>query len=140
MLDNATPDQVVPVPVKGPVYPKKAEYAEQGHMVGCIRYPDGSHGWLIFLKTTLIRDLSFKVKGYAAQNKEFPDQSTIDQFFDEVQFEAYRELGYRLTETMLAAPAPVENADPQWDYCRKVAAGDEKSKQTLAEFIGSYCR
>jgi len=140
VLDNATPDQVVPVPVEGPVYPKKAEYAEQGHMVGCIRYPDGSHGWLIFLKTTLIRDLSFKVKGYAAQNKEFPDQSTIDQFFDEVQFEAYRELGYRLTETMLAAPAPLESNDPQWDYCREVPAGDEKSKQTLAEFIGSYCR
>ena len=50
--------------------------------------------------------MSFKVKGYAAQNPEFPHQSTVDQFFDDVQFEAYRELGYRLTADMLAASPP----------------------------------
>jgi predicted acylesterase/phospholipase RssA len=140
VLKNASPDQVVPVPVGGAVYPKGAEFADQGHMVGCIRYPDGSKGWLIFLKTTLIQDLSFKVKGYAAQNKEFPDQSTIDQFFDEVQFEAYRELGYRLTDAMLAAPAPMKNNDPEQDRCEEVAAKAGDSTQTMAGFIEDYCR
>jgi hypothetical protein len=109
VLDEASPDQVVPVPPapgEEAVYPKDARFAQQGHMVAHIIYADGSEGWMIFLKTTLIKELSFKVKGYAAQNKEFPDQSTADQFFDDVQFEAYRELGYRLTIKMLESPIP----------------------------------
>ena len=31
----------------------------------------------------------------------FPDESTLDQFFDEKQFEAYRELGYSLATKLL---------------------------------------
>jgi hypothetical protein len=53
------------------------------------------------MKTTLIEDVSFKVKGYVAQNPSFPDESTADQFFDEVQFEAYRELGFCIADKML---------------------------------------
>ena len=92
-------------------------------------YADGSKGWIIFLKTTLIDEVSFKVKGYAAQNKDFPDQSTADQFFDEVQFEAYRELGYRLTIKML------ESSVPQGVTCGGLSASKAKSAQTLEEFI-----
>jgi hypothetical protein len=33
------------------------------------------------------------VYGYAAANPEFPHQSTVDQWFDETQFESYRRLG-----------------------------------------------
>ena len=33
-------------------------------------------------------------------NPDFPAQSTADQFFDEKQFEAYRELGYQLCKQM----------------------------------------
>jgi len=108
VLDEATPDQIVPVAGDGKrgVYPKGAGFAEQGHMVGRITYADGSTGTLIYLKTTLLRDVSFKVKGYAAQDPDFPDQSTADQFFDEVQFEAYRELGYSIAEKMLESPVP----------------------------------
>ena len=80
-------------------------------MVATISYADGSMGTLIYLKTALIKDVSFKVKGYAAQNPEFPDQSTADQFFDEVQFEAYRELGYRIADKMLKSPAPVSEGE-----------------------------
>jgi predicted acylesterase/phospholipase RssA len=138
VLDNATPDQVVPVAVEGAAYPKDAKFAEQGHMIGCIRYPDGSKGWLIFLKTALIRDLSFKVKGYAAQNPEFPDQSTIDQFFDEVQFEAYRELGYRLADKMLISPAPAAGQGPEGDRCQKVPPEPDADTGTLGDFIREY--
>jgi len=105
-LDGATPDDIVPVPRKGAVYPKEASFAKQGHMLARITYADGSQGILIYLKTTLADDLSFKVKGYAAQNSNFPDQSTADQFFDEVQFEAYRELGFRLTDKMMKSKVP----------------------------------
>ena len=32
---------------------------------------------------------------YKNARSDFPDETTIDQFFDEKQFEAYREPGYR---------------------------------------------
>jgi hypothetical protein len=36
-----------------------------------------------------------------SSRKEAPHESTVDQFFDEVQLEAYRELSYRLCKEML---------------------------------------
>ncbi len=133
VLDDASPDQVVPCsPVteeNSGVYPRDAKFAQQGHMMGHIIYADGSEGWIIYLKTTLIKDVTFKVKGYAAQNKDFPDQSTADQFFDEVQFEAYRELGYRLTIKMLDSYAP------QGVRCEGLSSEQAENKQTLEDFI-----
>jgi|GEM_PF-2419061 len=40
---------------------------------------------------------------YKKAHISFPDQSTADQFFDEKQFEAYRELGYLIAEQMTDA-------------------------------------
>jgi len=105
-VKGASPDNIVPIEQEDSVYPKDGKFAEQGHMIANITYSDGSKGILIYLKTTLIKSVSFKVKGYAARNPEFPDQSTADQFFDEVQFEAYRELGYRIADVMLDSTVP----------------------------------
>jgi hypothetical protein len=33
---------------------------------------------------------------------DFPDQTTADQFFDDAQFETYRQLGYTVGEAVLA--------------------------------------
>lgn len=98
--DELSPDKVVPITYKESTYPKDRKFATQGYMRGTVTYADGSKGTIIYLKTTLIRDVSFKVKGYAASNADFPDESTADQFFDEVQFEAYRELGYAIASQM----------------------------------------
>jgi len=49
---------------------------------------------LLYIKSALIEDLSEDINAYHRQFKAFPNQSTGDQFFDERQFEAYRELGY----------------------------------------------
>jgi predicted acylesterase/phospholipase RssA len=106
VIDPDSPDLVVPIPKEGYVYPREAKFAAQGHMLGAITYADDSEGTIIYLKTALIPEVSFKVKAYAAQNTDFPDQSTADQFFDEAQFESYRELGYRIATTMLGCPAP----------------------------------
>ncbi|HEX5078883.1 MAG TPA: patatin-like phospholipase family protein [Geminicoccaceae bacterium] len=75
--------------------------ADSGHVVGRIRYSDGSAATLIYLKTTLIDDLPLGLLGYRGANPTFPDQSTTDQFFDEEQFEAYRELGFITAERMM---------------------------------------
>jgi hypothetical protein len=119
ILKSASPDRLVPVVdtqadnhrgnEEGPVrYPKGVGYSPQGHLCARIIYADGSTGLLIYLKTALVKDVSFRVKGYAAVNQDFPDQSTGDQFFDNVQFDAYRELGYTVAEVMLKSDVPPE--------------------------------
>jgi hypothetical protein len=59
-------------------------------------------GCLVYLKPILVRGLPASVYAYAAANASFPHQTTADQFFDEAQFEAYRELGHAVTEDLLA--------------------------------------
>ena len=119
ILDSASPDRLVPVvttrngdnhaEVDNPVrYPKDVGFSPQGHMYAKISYVDGSSGLLIYLKTALVKEVSFRVKGYAALNPDFPDESTGDQFFDNVQFNAYRELGYTIAELMLESDVPPE--------------------------------
>jgi hypothetical protein len=62
--------------------------------VGTIEYPDGSEGVLIYIKTSVTGDEPEDLLAYRRNNRTFPDETTADQFFDEAQFESYRELGY----------------------------------------------
>jgi hypothetical protein len=89
-------------------YPKGAEFAEKGYFIGRIDYGvRGGKGWpesgiLIYMKSSLIRSLAIGAKGYRGAHHDFPNETTGDQFFDEEQFEAYREVGYRVCEQMIA--------------------------------------
>ncbi len=79
--------------------------AEQGYIMGKIKYPQMNNfspfeGTIFLLKTTMIKNLPADLYSYKAQHNDFPDQPTSDQFFDEKQFEAYRELGYRLADSL----------------------------------------
>jgi hypothetical protein len=67
--------------------------SESHFAVGCIRYPNALPGVLIYIKASLSGGESSDVKEYADRHPEFPNESTGDQFFDENQFESYRELG-----------------------------------------------
>ena len=58
-------------------------------------------GHLVYLTTALCKGLRLKLLGYKGANRDFPDQSTADQFFDEEQFEAYRELGYVIADSFI---------------------------------------
>ena len=88
-------------------YPKGAEFADKGYFVATIDYERrGGKGWpekgtLIYLKSALIKDLDVRAKGYRGAHGEFPNETTGDQFFDEEQFEAYREVGYRICAQMI---------------------------------------
>jgi hypothetical protein len=59
----------------------------------------GTKGVLIYIKPTLLDDLPLDVTDYArihrGDDDRFPQQSTVNQFFDETQFECYRTLGTR---------------------------------------------
>lgn len=87
---------------------KKFNLAKRGYALGTIEYPaiperslEKKSGHFLYIKSTLTRGLPADLYGYKAQNPAYPDQSTADQFFDEAQFEAYRELGYRLTKAAM---------------------------------------
>jgi len=75
--------------------------AETGFLTATIVYPDNSQGRLVYLKTTFFAGLSADLCSYKKTHPDFPDQSTADQFFDEKQFEAYRELGFQSAWKML---------------------------------------
>jgi hypothetical protein len=86
----------------------KYNLAKRGFAIADILYHDGTKGHLIYLKSTLTKGLPTDIYGYRNANPKFPDQSTADQFFNESQFEAYRELGYQLTCQMLDSEAAKE--------------------------------
>lgn len=78
--------------------------AERGFAIGTIHYPGTLQtGTLIYIKPTMTAEGSTDVHAYKAANPEFPHETTADQFFDEPQLEAYRELGYYLGWQMLEA-------------------------------------
>jgi len=82
-------------------YPPSTGFAQYGHFLARIRYADGSDGLLVFMKTTVLDCLSVSSLGYKMGHPLFPDETTIDQFFSEEQFDAYRDLGFCTAERML---------------------------------------
>ena len=61
--------------------------------VGKIKYADGSHGTLIYLKASISGSEDTSVLQYKDGHPTFPHESTGNQFYGEDQFESYRTLG-----------------------------------------------
>jgi hypothetical protein len=59
----------------------------------------------------LIKTIDFTTAGYLATNPTFPHESTIDQFFNPDQFDAYRYLGYDAAISMINALELVTSID-----------------------------
>jgi hypothetical protein len=99
-----------------PLVPKKKEDGSYGRSqssvaIGTIRYPDMSVGTLVYVKSSLNRDmLPVHVYNYQNMNPDFPHQSTGDQYFDDAQFEAYRALGFHIGGQTARAIEEVEPA------------------------------
>jgi hypothetical protein len=84
------------------------ELAKTHYVVGTINYSDNhlkklywskvdrelcSEGIIILIKPSLQLDEKADLRQFARQNRDFPHQTTGDQWFDEAQFESYRRLG-----------------------------------------------
>ncbi len=76
-------------------------YANSGYLLAEINYPQGVKGHLLYIKTTLVKHLPADLVAYKAAQPDFPDESTLDQFFDEKQMEAYRLLGMQIAQDAL---------------------------------------
>jgi hypothetical protein len=55
--------------------------------------PDRLDGWLLYIKPGVTGSEPRDILKYSAEHRDFPHETTTDQFFDEAQFESYRELG-----------------------------------------------
>jgi hypothetical protein len=66
--------------------------------VGRITYSNGTRGYLIYIKSSITGDEDIGVAQYRSGHPSFPHESTGNQFYSEDQFEAYRRLGYHITE------------------------------------------
>lgn len=89
--------------------PEDVRIKGQRYAIADIFYPEKNghgqrkRGYLIYLRPTLSGREPIEIQHYAASNPSFPHQSTGDQFFDETQFEAYRELGLITMDEVLGA-------------------------------------
>ena len=64
-----------------------------------------SPNWLVLVKPCLAAaPASLDLRCYAASHQGFPNQSTLDQFFDDQQWESYRLLGQLTGEALLRRP------------------------------------
>lgn len=71
-----------------------AKGLSRSHFRFCrITYPGGQFGYLLYLKLSLTGNEGEFLRRYRLDEPAFPHHSTVDQFFSETQFEAYRSLG-----------------------------------------------
>ena len=87
--------------------------------VGEIHYPAGAAepqqtGLLLYIKPSLTGNEPADVAQYAASHPDFPHQTTADQWFDESQFESYRNLGQHVTANVLESVRG--SSQPEWIF------------------------
>jgi hypothetical protein len=99
----------------------KDPFSKSHCVIGHVHYPEGETGLLLYLKSSMTGDEPADVEEYRRTFKEFPQQSTIDQFFSESQFEAYRRLGLHVARTAL-------------DHCTPVMTIDEAFQRLLTQW------
>ena len=77
--------------------PAEDKVSLRHYAVAEIKYPGETQtGTLIYWKSSLTKDLPPDIMHYRRTHKDFPHETTADQFFDESQFESYRHLGYEV--------------------------------------------
>jgi len=59
-------------------------------------------GLLLYIKLSVTGNESELIRRYRKTHPAFPHQTTLDQFFDEEQFEAYRQLGVHVAEGLFS--------------------------------------
>jgi hypothetical protein len=99
-------------PVAQPRYPAGVALAQYGYAVAKISYADGTTGTLIYLKAAVVDTMDLEVLGYKGKTPDFPNESTLDQFYSEEKFEVHRAVGFSLTQQMLSKIKTHEKRHP----------------------------
>ncbi len=117
-IDLGIPIEFDSVPVHPPRTPDddSGRYCYLGRI--SYSYVDGAaapDGILVCFKPVLRGKEPQDVLNYAARNKAFPQEPTVDQFFGESQFESYRQLGEFAVETVFGTqPLPPSVPWARW--------------------------
>ncbi len=139
---------------------KDNRFARQHYAVGTINY-SRKHadklGWkqgadltgvVIYIKPSLLKDetsMRADVRQYEIENSGFPQESTVDQWFDEAQFESYRKLGEACAEaafgkvrefktaTGVKLDAPKQDAMPMSPLKKCPADAPQKFEKALKQ-------
>jgi hypothetical protein len=86
---------------------------KRGWALGTIKYPGtDKQGILLYVQASPIAGMNADTVSYWRRNVDFPNQTTADQFFDEEQLEAYRELGMGIAQTAVKA---LKGEHEPWD-------------------------
>ncbi len=97
--------------------PDSEGYSTAHAALASVRYggSDTASSVLIYIKPTLQRDVPADVREYQVKNKPFPQQPTMNQFFDEAQWESYRRLGEYIADKVFIDAARVSGSiNPTW--------------------------
>lgn len=101
------------------IRPDPATGLSRSHFHLCrIHYPAtpkqaAGTGLLLYLKLSVTGNESAFVQAYRKANPVFPHQTTLDQFFDQSQFEAYRQLGVHVARGLFANRIMNGKPDPK---------------------------
>ncbi len=111
--------------------------------VGTIRYPAAAAaeeapvlGTFVLIKTGLVAEsLTADLIQYLAGNPSFPYDSTLDQQYDQPQFESYRHLGYLAARAMCAKASnwPEQAGPPPEGWPQPLSARFEALRHEFAE-------
>ncbi len=93
----------------------KSRHSRTHYMFCRVHYPAAggepeSTGLLLYVKLSATGNEEELIKRYRLANPDFPHQTTLDQFFDEEQFEAYRQLGVHVMDGLFSRA--LMNGDP----------------------------
>jgi hypothetical protein len=64
---------------------------------------DARPGLLVYVKPAIIEEEPYDVTNYARRSRDFPHETTADQWFSESQFESYRALGKNVLARLIGA-------------------------------------
>lgn len=111
-----------------------------GLLLARVAYPDDPvPGWMVIVKPRLPAELPVDLANYALNETRFPQQSTLDQFYDESQWESMRKLGRlqgeQLASTLLALPGwkdlkdipPIQITGAPWSLTAEECSSDMES-------------
>ena len=75
---------------------------------------------ILLIKPNLIAGLPVDLLNYASEHPTFPNESTANQFFDEAQFEGYRQLGLQIGRRLFGdGKKRSAVADALWAYLER---------------------
>lgn len=104
-IEKCRTDFGIPISIDVEQMKKDKESGNSGshYAIGTIEYTkvdskSSSDGILVYIKASLTGDEPMDIKHYKTQHDTFPHQTTMNQMFDESQFEVYRTLGIHVTK------------------------------------------